>query len=217
VAGLKVERSAPIARGELAAPLASQRLVARAFELKKGESEKEPFGLAQGLAFIGLAEIQPPRLPELKDARERVKADVENEKARERARSRAAELRARADKAGLDKAAQALGLVRKETPNPVSRGQAMGDLGAAAGLDEAVFALPEGALSDPIPVPAGYAVVRVLEHKPFDSAAFARQKDAIVAALRQERQRQLFDAFLGEARRRVSVERRVEVFRRVVG
>lgn len=216
-AGLKVERSAPFARGELAAPLTSQRLVARAFELKKGETENEPFGLPQGFSFIALAEVQAPRLPELKDVREQVKADIEKDKARERARAVAVDLRARAEKAGLEKAAQALGLVRKETPNPVARGQAIGDLGASAVLDEVVFALPEKALSDPVPLPGGVAVVRVLEHKAFDATEFARQKDAIVAALRQERQRQLFEAFLGEARKRVSIERRPDVFRRVVG
>jgi peptidyl-prolyl cis-trans isomerase D len=217
VAGLTLQRSVPIARGEPAAPLTSQRLVARAFELKPGETEKEPFSLAQGYAFISVAEIQAPRLPELKEVRDRVKADVETDKSRERARILAAQLRARAEQAGLEKAAQALGLVRKETPNPVARGQALGDLGSSASLDEVVFALPEKALSDPIAVPGGVAVVRVLEHKPFDGAAFERQKHAIVAALRQERQRQMFDAFLGEARKRVSIERRPEVFRRVVG
>jgi peptidyl-prolyl cis-trans isomerase D len=217
VAGLQVVRSAPIARAEPVAPLASPRLVARAFEMKQGETEPEAFGLSQGLAFIGLVEIQAPRLPGLDEVRERVKADVVDQKARERARAAAAELRARAQQVGLDKAAQAMGLVRKETPNPIARGQALGDLGASAALDEAVFALPEKTLSDPIAVQAGAAVVRVLEHAAFDSAAFARQKDAIVQALRQERRQRLFDAFLEEARKRVAIERRAEAFRRVVG
>jgi peptidyl-prolyl cis-trans isomerase D len=215
---LKVERSAPFARNELAAPLSSQRLVARAFEMKaKGELEKEPFALPQGYAFFALFEIQPPRDPAFTEVRERVRADLLEEKARARARAAAAELRGRADKAGLEKAAQAMGLVRKETQGLVSRGQPMGDLGASAGLDDVAFALKEQLLSDPVEVKSGYAVLRILERKAFDAAEFAKQKAGLVAALRRERQRQLFEAFLDEARKRVRVERNVEVFRRLVG
>ncbi len=216
-ASLKVERSVPFGRGELFSPLNSQRLVARAFELKKGELEKEPFGLAQGFAFISLFEIQAPRAPELKEVQDRVRADVEGDKAQERARVVAHDLRARAQKVGLDKAAQALGLVRKETPNLSSRGQALGDLGTSASLDQAAFDLAEKALSQPIPVPTGVALVRVTEKKAYDPAEYAKQKDGLLLSLRQERKRQLFEAFLDEARKRVQIERRSEVFRRVVG
>ncbi|HET7294165.1 MAG TPA: SurA N-terminal domain-containing protein [Vicinamibacteria bacterium] len=217
-AALKVERSAPFARNELPAPLASQRLVARAFELKtKGEQERQPFALPQGYAFIALSEVQAPRDPELSEVKERVRADVLQEKARSRARELSAELRSRAERGGLEKAAQALGLVRKETPGLVSRGQALGDLGSGAGLDDVAFALKEQVLSHPVAVEAGYAVLRVLEKKPFDPAEFAKQKDALVAALRQERRQKLFEAFLDSARQRVSVERNAEVFRRLVG
>jgi len=96
--------------------------VARAFTLHKGEVAREPFALPSGYAFIALDEIQASRLPELKEAQEKVRADLVEEKALARARELAAQVRARAEKDGLDKAAAALGLVRKETPGPVGRG-----------------------------------------------------------------------------------------------
>ncbi len=217
VASLKVERSVPFGRGELMSPLNSQRLVARAFELQRGELEQEHFVLAQGFAFIALFEIQAPRAPDLTEAQERVRADILNDRAQERARIVANDLRARAERLGLDKAAQSLGLVRKETPSLASRGQALGDLGSSAALDQAAFDLAEKALSGPIPVPAGVALLRVTEKKAYDPAEYTKQKDALLLALRQERRRQLFDAFLAEARKRVEIERKPEVFRRVVG
>jgi len=110
-----------------------------------------------------------------------------------------------------------MGLVRKETQGLVSRGQPMGDLGASAGLDDVAFALKEQVLSDPVEVKGGYAVLRISERKSFDATEFAKQKAGLVATLRKERQRQLFAAFLDEARKRVSVERNAEVFRRLVG
>jgi peptidyl-prolyl cis-trans isomerase D len=215
--GLATAKSAPFGRGELPAPLGSSRLVSRAFELKPGETAKEAFPLPQGFALIALAEVQPPRTPDLKEVQDTVRADLVAEKAREKARAVAADLRAKADKAGLDKAAAALGLVRKETPSLVGRGQPLGDLGSSAALDAAAFALPEKTLSDPIPIAAGFAVLRVLEKQAFDAAAFEKEKDALVASLRAEKQGQLFQSFLEEARKRVVVERRPDVFKRAVG
>jgi hypothetical protein len=156
-------------------------------------------------------------VPELKEVQEKVKADLVDEKSFERARTMAADLRQRAEGAGLEKAAAALGLVRKETPALVGRGQPMGDLGSDAALDQAAFSLPEKALSEPLRAPTGYAVIRVLERRAFDPAAFEAQKAALVAELRDARKDELFRAYLGQARQRFAVERRVEAFRRVVG
>lgn len=215
--GLTAQKSPPFARGETPEPLSSPSLVARAFELKPGESDKSGHGVSRGLAFFALAEVQPSRLPELKDVQERLKADLAEEKALERARLLAAEVRARAEKLGLEKAAAALGLVRKETPAPVTRGQPVGDLGSGAALETAVFSSPEKTFSEPVRVAGGYAVIRVLEKTAFDPAEFEKQKPAIAASLRETRRNQLFRAYLQEARRRVSVERRPEALQRTTG
>ncbi len=215
--GLTVVKSAPLSRQDVTAPLQSPALLARAFDMAKGEVEKEAFTLPQGFAFISVAEIQAPRAAELKEVQDKVKADLVDEAAREKARALCADLRAKAVGQGLEKAATAAGLVRKETPGLVGRGQALGDLGTGASLDEAAFGLPLKDLSSPIPVPAGYAVVRVLEKQEFNAAAFEQQKDAIASALRAQKQAELFQAFIDQARKRVVVERRPEVFRRVVG
>ena len=129
-----------------------------------------------------------------------VRSDLQQEKAFEAARVKAAEVKARAASAGLEKAAAAQGLVRKETPGLVSRGQAMGDLGSSAALDEAAYALPDQTLSDPIRVPGGWAVIRVLEKKAFDPAAFEKEKVALIGSLRQQHRDELFRSFMQEAR-----------------
>jgi peptidyl-prolyl cis-trans isomerase D len=216
-AGLQVKKSPPLARGEVVPPLASPGLVARVFELKRGETEPTPLLVGRAYAFVTLDEIQPPRVPELKEVQEKVKADLVEEKSFERARAMAADLRQRAETAGLDKAATALGLVRKETPGLVGRGQPIGDLGSDAALDQAVFSLPEKTLSEPLRAPTGYAVVRVLERRPFDAAALEAQKPALMAELRDARKEEMFRAYLNQARQRFAVERRPEAFRRVVG
>jgi peptidyl-prolyl cis-trans isomerase D len=211
--GLTVQKRAPLARGEPPDPLSAAALV-RAFELKVGEVEAEAFLVPRGAAFIALAEIQPSRLPDLPEVQDRVKADLAAEKARARAKALAERVKTEAVRFGLEKAAAAQGLVRKETPAPVGRGQSFGDLGTGALLDEAAFALPEKTLSDPVRVDAGYAILRVIEKKAFDPAAFEQQRASLVESLEQEKRRQLFEAYLRVARERFSVVKRPDAFKR---
>jgi len=214
---LTVQKSAPLSRGQRVPPLESPDLQAKAFSLRRGESHPEPFGSAQGWLFISVLDVQAPRLPELAEVKDRVRADLQDEKARALAKAKAVQLRAQAEAGGLDKAAAALGLLRKETPTPVGRGQSMGDLGSNQALEEAAFSLPVQALSEALPSPSGYAVLRVLEKTPFDPAAFAAQKAAVVSDLEQQRKQDLFQAYLERARDRFPVERRPGSLRRLKG
>jgi len=215
--GLTVQKSAPFARGELPPGLASPTVVARAFQLKQGEPEKEGFSVAQGAVFIALAEVQPARGPELQDVKERVRGELVDEAALAKALETSVQLRAKAESAGLEKAASALQLVRKETPSLTGRGQPLGDLGTGLALEEAAFALPEKTLSAPVRTQSGWALLRVLEKKPFDAAEFDRQKAALRAGLRQQRQSELFRAFLIAARDRYEISRNAEAYKRALG
>jgi peptidyl-prolyl cis-trans isomerase D len=215
--GLTVQKSAPFAPGEMPPALASPTLVARVFALAPGQAEKEGFALPQGAAFVSLVEIQKARAPELKDVREKVRADLVEEGAFEQARTAALSLHAKAETLGLEKAASAQGLVRKETPALTSRGQALGDLGSGAALEEAAFSLPEKTTSGPVRTASGWAILRVLEKKPFDPAELARQKGQIAASLRQQKQAELFRAFVIAARERYVVARDAKAYRRALG
>jgi peptidyl-prolyl cis-trans isomerase D len=206
--GLTVQKSAPLARGAAEPPLASPQLSARAFELKVGETAQEPFRVGLGdQAFIALAEVQAPRVPALSEVTAQVKADIARERAAEAARVRATELRALAVKDGLEKAAVARGLVRKETPQLVGRGDALGELGSTLALEQAVYDAPAGTLSEPLAIEGGYALVRVIERKAFDAAAFAKEKDTVSGTLREARKQQLFRSYMTQARQRFPVER----------
>jgi len=215
--GLTVQKSAPFARGETPPVLASPVLVTRVFGLKPGQAEKEGFALPQGAAFLSLLEIQPTRMPPLAEVRDKVRADLVSEAAFAQARSAAAGVQAKAEKLGLEKAAAAAGLVRKETPALTGRGQALGDLGTGAALEEAAFSLPEKTLSDPVRTTSGWAVLRVLEKKAFDPAELAKQKGQLAASLRQQKQQELFRAFVVAARDRYEIARDAKAYRRALG
>jgi len=218
--GLSVQTSTPFAAGETVEPLRSQQLVARAFELKPGETDKDGFPLPKGYAFIALAEEKPAHPAELKEVQDKVKADLLEQQALEKARALAEDLKSRAgsaglDKGGLQKAAEGLGLLRKETPALVGRGQPIGDLGTGVALEDLAYALPEKTLSDPVRAGSGYALVRVLEKKAFDPVAFEKEKASLMASLKEERRGKLFQAYMAQARQRFTIERNAEVYKRI--
>jgi hypothetical protein len=185
--------------------------------MKQGQAAKEGFALPQGAAFVALDEIQPSRLPELAEARARVRSDIVEAAALEKARALAEQVREHAERVGLERAAAAVGLVRKETLSPVSPGQPLGDLGSGITLDEAAFSLPEGTLSDPVRTADGWAILRVTKRHGFDEEAFAREKPRIIAAIRQRKQGEIFQAYLVDARDRYEIRRNPEAFRRALG
>src|SRR5258708_21259202 len=123
--GFGVDRSAPLARGADTPPLSSASLVARAFELKRGETEPEPFPLPTGYPFISLHEVPAPRPADFKEVQDRVRSDLQQEKAFEAARVKAAEVKARAASAGLEKAATPQGLLPQKAPALLSPTHAM--------------------------------------------------------------------------------------------
>jgi peptidyl-prolyl cis-trans isomerase D len=215
--GLMVQKSAPIARGETPPELTSPTLLARVFQMKAGEVEKEGFQVPQGAVFVALDEVQPSHLPELKDVRDKVRSDIVEERALEEARALAASVRAKAETVGLEKAATAAGLVRKETPALTGRGQPLGDLGTGFALEQAAYSLPEKTLSEPVRLASGWAILRVLERKAFDPVEFAKQKDQITASLRKQMQQELFRAYLLAARERYQVKRNAQAWRRAIG
>jgi peptidyl-prolyl cis-trans isomerase D len=210
-AGLAVQKTAPFARGARVDPLTADA-VAATFELKPGETRREPFSVPKGAVFIALAAVEPPRLPELKEVEAQVRADLIESRSLEKALGLATQLSVRARNDGLEKAARALGLTRKDTPGLVGRGQPLGELGAGILLEQGVFALEVKQLSEPLRVEAGYAVVGVLEKKAFDAAAFEKEKGAIADSLRASTRQRVFDAFLAEAAQRYGVTR-TEAFR----
>jgi peptidyl-prolyl cis-trans isomerase D len=231
--GLTVETSPPFAKDEPPPALASPSLVTRVFRMKPGEVEKEGFALPQGAAFIALAEVQPSRVPKLDEVKDRVSEDLLRDKAFADAKDLATRVRERAEKVGLERAAAAFSLVRKETPTLTARGQPLGDLGRSLDLEEAAFSLPEGQLSEPVRAPGssssgkpaatekelagGWAVLRVLERHGFDPAAFEKEKPRIVASLRQQKQSEAFEAYIAAARDRYEIHRRNDAWRRALG
>ena len=212
---LAVQKTEPLARGAAAPPLVPAA-VSAAFNLKAGEAQGEPFAGPTGVVFVAVAAIEGTRLPELKEVEERVRQDLVDAGCQAKALELARQVSARARSEGLERAARALGLTRKETPQLVGRGLPLGELGANALLEQAVFGLEPKKISEAVRVAAGYAVVGLIEKKGFDAAAFEKEKAALVESQRTSARQRFFRAFLAQAAERYKVER-TDAFRTALG
>src|SRR6185436_6128602 len=104
--GLELKESPALARGEAVPPFDS-RTISRIFELKAGEPAPQAL---PGALFVSLKKVNPPRVPDLAEVKDRVKADLSEQKAMAQARARAADVRSKAAASSLEKAATASGL-----------------------------------------------------------------------------------------------------------
>jgi peptidyl-prolyl cis-trans isomerase D len=215
--GLTVKKSAPFTRSETPPALPSPVIVARVFTLQPGEAVKEAYPLPQGAAFFVLDQILPAHLPTLAEAYDKVRDDIVAEAAFAQARALAEAVRKKAEAVGLEKAATASGLARKETPQLTSRGQPLGELGSGLDLDQAAYSLPERTLSEPVRTASGWAVLQVLERKVADAAETARERPQVASAVREQMRDELFRAFLSEARERYQITRNPKAYQRAIG
>lgn len=175
-----------------------------AFELAEGASSA-PVRTTRGWAVLRVAEILPPRVPELADVRERVVETWKQEERLSRARRLAGQVleAARAD-GDLAAAAGAHDLTAEEAGPFGRRGPVQG-LGGAPALAAAALELEAGALGGPVVVGDQAVVFRVEERTAFDPAAFEEARAATRERLENERVGELLEAMLAERRRELEV------------
>ena len=158
-----------------------------AFQAKVGETSPVIDGEVASYVFR-LDSLQEAGIPQLVQVHDAVAAKVREQKKEEQAKLVAQDLIRRVKTgASLADASKALKLPNREfdpfprTSPPLASPQIVG----------AAFGLPEGTLSGVIDTPEGLYVIRVLQHIPADSQAFAKNKAQIQAdmirSVRQER------------------------------
>ena len=214
--GLTVQESGFFARDEPTLALGpSSEASARVFQMKQGDVEG-PVQTARGFAFITLVGKQDPYVPQLTEAKDRVKEEVTKQKARELATQKAAELGAKLKGApDFEKAAKAAGFEAKTTEF-LTRESPLPDLGAAPAVEEAAFRLAVGSTSDPIVTDNGTAIIKVLEKQEVSPTDLAKAKDKFREELLGDRRNRFFSAYMLKARQKMRIEVNRETVQRVV-
>ena len=181
------------------------------FALKVGEVS-EPVSTVRGEALVKLVEIKKPGLPEFKDVKDRVVADLVKKKQDEATLD--ALKQAMQPGVTLEQIAAKLKL-KIETPESFAKNGPIPGLGGAKSVLDAVFAGNVGELKGPVSIPdRGAAVLKVLEKAPFDRSSFDAQKEKARESIKNQKSGRLLQALIARRRTDMKVEINKELLAR---
>jgi len=215
--GLSVKESGFFQRSDSIGDLGpSPQVASSAFSLKD-DQVSEAVRVPQGYVFLAVSGKEPARVPKLDEVKERVRLDVINDKAKETARAKAAEVAA-ALKAGADMAAAAKSAGREvRTTELIARGTVIPDVGVSPAVDRIAFALPVGGVSDPIATDTGAAIVRVVEKTSVTDAELATARDSLRKELVAARRNRFFASYMTKAKERLDIRTYPQTLARIAG
>ncbi len=191
---LNVAVTRPVAANEPLLELGnSQEVKNELFRLRQGDLSL-PIRTDRGYVVISLQQILPTHQGTLDEVRDKVVAELKQQKATQLAQSKAAEL-ARRVKGGekFDTTAKALGLDPK-TSEPFAQSGSVTGLGSGKQL-AAAFSLKTGEVGAPLTLGDSWVVYQVVEKDDANPADLEKQKKTITDTLLQTKRNLAFEAF----------------------
>jgi peptidyl-prolyl cis-trans isomerase D len=143
-----------------------------------------------GYHIIKVTDSRPGRTTPFEEVRDRIRQEMQVDRARSLATERATAFVAQAKKDGFDAALKASGLQAKET-GAVHTGDTLADLPASQSAAQRILPLAVGSVSDALPVPEGQIVVEVTGTVPDEARPFAEVKSKVEEDWRAERRKSL--------------------------
>jgi peptidyl-prolyl cis-trans isomerase D len=179
------------------------------FNLRQGDLSL-PIHTDRGYLVLSIKQILPAHQGSLDEVRDKVTADLKQEKAATDARSRADELIKRV-KAGdkFDAVAKALGLDAK-TSDELARGGSISNVASGKQL-AAAFQLKAGDVGSPLNLGSNWLVYKVVDKQEPNPADFEKQKKEITDAVLQNKRSLAFDAFRTALEDRLKKEGKLQI------
>ncbi|MGC2391143.1 MAG: peptidylprolyl isomerase, partial [Candidatus Acidiferrum sp.] len=179
------------------------------FQLRQGELSL-PVHTDRGYLILDVSQILPAHQGSLDEVRDKVVADLKQEKASLEAHSKADELIKRV-KAGakFDATAKALGLDAK-TSDDFARAGSISNVASGKQLS-AAFQLKPGDLGAPLELGSNWLVYEVVDKQEPNPADFDKQKKDITDAVLQQKRSLAFDAFQTALEERLKKEGKLEL------
>ncbi|MEJ2151410.1 MAG: peptidyl-prolyl cis-trans isomerase [Gemmatimonadota bacterium] len=141
----------------------------------------------------------------LEQVAESLRTDLIREKKQAAVREMVPEIQAVVQNGGLEAAAQQFGL-EVETSNLFTRLNNIRGIGSGTAVAGAAFGLAQGQLAGPIEATRGLYFIRLLEKQPYDSDAFARERESLLSQLRVTKMREVFETWFDDLREQAEVE-----------
>src|SRR5262245_12336528 len=214
--GLTVEGSGLSSRGGPILGLGpAPEAATKAFDMKPNDVSGA-LRASRGFVFETMVAKQDPRDAKLEEVKDRVREEVDKQKAREASTKKAAELAARLKSASdFEKAAKAAG-VEAKTTDLINADAPIPDLGVAPAVTDAAFKLAQGAVSAPIATDNGTAVVKVVEKKEVTPDEWTSSKDRFREELLGDRCNRFFSAYMVKAKQKMKIDVNRESLQRAV-
>jgi peptidyl-prolyl cis-trans isomerase D len=187
----------------------SQDIKDAIFRLRQGELNA-PVRTDRGYVVLALKEVQPAHQGSLEEVRDKVIAELKQQKAAELTRTKADDLVKRV-KGGekFDAAAKALGLEPK-TSEAIARNGSI--TGVASGRQlNAAFQMKAGDIGAPLNLGANWLVYRVAEKEEPNPADFDKQKKDLTQQVLQSKRGLAFDAFRAALEARLKQEGKLKL------
>ena len=171
----------------------SQEVKDELFRLRQGDLSL-PIRTDRGYVVLAVQQVLPTHQGSLEEVRDKVIADLKQQKAVQLAQSKATEL-ARRVKGGekFDPAAKALGLDPK-TSEPFPQSGSVTGLGSGKQL-AAAFSMKTGDVGSPLTLGSNWVVYQVVEKDEANPADLEKQKKKITDDLLQSKRSLAFEAF----------------------
>ena len=215
--GYELQESGFAARGEPILGLGlAQEVSAQAFAIDPG-AVAGPIPTPSGPAFVTVADIQDPYIPELDEVRDQVREDVIRKKsltlAQERAAAAAETLRAADDfVAAAEDAEWSVG-----SSDLVTRGSALPEVGPSAAVEAVAFAMAPGSVSDVVQAGDAVAVVHLVEREEASAADLAQSRNTLRDELTLQRQSRFFTAYMDNVKARLDITIDLSVLEQALG
>ena len=156
----------------------------------------ERTGIKNGFAIPMLVDQRPPRIPELDEVKEKLRAAVKEEKAKTQLEQKAKDIVAAAKSpADLKAAAARAGLEAKAEAN-YKLATPLGEAGSSALIDKPLYAAKAGDVLAPIFLNQNYLVIGVNKKTDADLTEYAKQRDNLMQQALTERKNQVFGDYL---------------------
>jgi peptidyl-prolyl cis-trans isomerase D len=169
-----------------------------------------------GFAIPMLLEKRDPRIPEFDEVKDKVANAYKQEQARQRLEQTARDLANTGAAADLKAAAEKAGLEAKEQAD-YKLGDPLGDAGTSPAIDDAIFALQAGQVGkSPVKVGEGWVVIGVTKRDEADISKFAAQRDQLMQTALSERRNQVFDDYVNAIQARMQREGKIKIYEEVL-
>jgi peptidyl-prolyl cis-trans isomerase D len=175
----------------------------------------ERVGVKNGFAVPMLVEQKPPRIPEFDEVKDKVRAAVKDQKAKEMLDQKAKEIAAVKSPGELKAAAEKAGLEAKAEAN-YKLSTPLGDSGSSVLLDDPLYAAKAGDVLQPILLNSNYIILGVNKKTDADLTEYAKQRDSMMQEALSERKNQIFEDYLNSVMTRLKQSGKIRIYKEVL-